>query len=175
MIYNVSPKKMTCSTANPERDGPISEAVTIASGDDLDIGITIKVQSDDDESTKAVTSNPSSSDEGSIVQCDGNASDKGELLDNGLTTAQIAALKSWGGSIAKKSVPIKASPRVCLKRRFQPYPRRGSRRSAVTPLWLKGLSPLPGYKGLPKEASSQTGTAGRENVVEEDWQMDIVG
>lgn len=166
---------MTCSIATPQRDGPISEAVTIASGDDLDICITIEVQSDNDESTKAVTSDPSSCDEGSIVRCDGDATDKGELLDNGLTTAQIAAIKSRCSSTVKQRVPTKARPRACLKSRFQPYPRRGSRHSAVTPLRLKRLTPLPGYKCLPKEVSSQTGTAGRENGVAEDRQMDIVG
>lgn len=136
---------MTASIAPPQCDGKAFEAQTIAHGDHLNIQIAIGVQSSRDESTKAGTFKPSSGEQSSSMQCAGKGKDRGIISDDGIRQPE--------SSKAKKVVPTKAPLRSCVKLRFRPYPRRGSRRSAV---------------------STQPGDASAEgNGVEEEAQIDI--
>lgn len=154
---------MTSSIESPQGDGRILEAEAIATRDPLVICMTIKAQSGDDESTKAVTPEPSSSDESSMLHCSGEGTEEGEQPDAALATAHITVVKGARSSTAKQFVPTKAPPRARIKRRFQPYPRRGSRGSAVTPLRLKRRSPL--NSDVLSQASSRSDRPAEDDVV----------
>lgn len=154
---------MTSSIESPQGDGQILESEAIATRDHLDMCMTVEAQSGDDESTKAFTPEPSSSDGSSMLHCSGEGTEVGELPDAALATAQITVVKGARSSTAKQFVPTKAPPRARMKRRFQPYPRRGYRGSAVTPLRLKRRSPL--SSDVLSQTSSRSDTSTKHDVV----------